>query len=130
MGNFNLDGLESVTFTSYQLERPGSKGKPKLQLTGRASDSTGLHVLGHPAKAFPPFDYDTLIGVHLPGSRELQLCPCTIFNIEVDRQGKGYSDPQDPVNANREKEAAQAEEAAPITAKQYRDKRKAAIETR
>eukprot|EP00439_Symbiodinium_sp_Y106_P063332 s2185_g9.t2 len=129
MGNFCLDGLESVTFTSYQLERPGAKGKTRLQLTGKASDSPGLHVLGHPAKVFPPFDDLTLIAVHLPESRELQICPCALFNIEIDRQGKGYSDPKDPVNLNREEEPVPEEDTGPMTAKQYRDKRKLAIES-
>ena len=129
MGNFCLDGLESVTFTSYQLERPGAKGKTRLQLTGKASDSPGLHVLGHPAKVFPPFDDLTLIAVHLPDSRELQICPCALFNIEIDRQGKGYSDPNDPVNLNREVEPVPEEDTGPMTAKQYRDKRKLAIES-
>ncbi|CAE7706992.1 unnamed protein product, partial [Symbiodinium sp. CCMP2456] len=129
MGNFCLDGLESVTFTSYQLERPGAKGKTRLQLTGKASDSPGLHVLGHPAKVFPPFDDLTLIAVHLPESRELQICPCALFNIEIDRQGKGYSDPNDPVNLNREEAPVPEEDTGPMTAKQYRDKRKLAIES-
>ena len=132
MGNFALDGLDTLVFTSYQLERQGAKHKTKVQLTGRASDSAGLHVLGHPAKTFPPFDHVTLIGVYLPGSTDLQVSVCSVYNVEVDRQGKGYSDPNDPVNANKEEDKLpeqQEEEALPSTAKQYRDKRKAAIES-